>query len=94
MASAVLLIIFGCKGKPSLSSDDARYVRTTLSLIRLRGSLTPTSDTIETKRRLDSLYKDFGTSKDKYLAESKSIGGDAARAGMVYTAIRDSLGVK
>ncbi len=91
---AAILAMAGCKGKPSLSLADAHYVRTTIALIRVKSSLMPNADTNDTKRRLDSIYHAHSTSQNAYLAETKAIGSEAERAGVVYAAIKDSLGVK
>ena len=93
--SALVLLgvsaIVGCKGKPSLSPDDEQYVRTTIDLMRLRSSLVVASDSNETNRRFDSVYHKHTTSRNNYLAETKSIGSDPSRASVVYAAIKDSL---
>jgi len=93
LAIAILTMV-GCKGKATLLPQDEPYVRTTIALIRLRSSLVPSVDSNEVKRRLDSVYRKFSTSEKAYLAESKAIGRDVERAGSVYSAIKDSLGIK
>lgn len=86
--------MIGCKAKPSLSTEDTRYVRTTIGLMRLRSELRPPVDSTDLARRLDSVYRVFSTSKQAYLNETSQLGTNVPRAAAVYAAIKDSLGIK
>ncbi|MEO6939244.1 MAG: hypothetical protein ABI444_03765 [Candidatus Kapaibacterium sp.] len=92
----VLLVVgsFGCKSKESLTPDDARYIRTTLALMRTKQSAPVNADTTLVKHRTDSVFAAMKTSSDKYVAYAKTLGEHPDRAMSLYDAIRDSLGIK
>jgi len=89
-----MLLLMACKGKPTLSTDDADYVHTTLDLMRVRARIAPGSDSTLVKSMLDSGYRRHHTSRDSYVKYTGQIGEDPNRTNMIYNAINDSIGTK
>src|SRR5205823_3319649 len=90
----LLLSIVACSKKPSLSSDDIAYVRTTLDLMRTRARMQPGADSVVVKSMLDTTYRRHKISKELYLKQTSEIGSDPARTDRIYKAINDSVGDK
>jgi hypothetical protein len=90
----IILSLLSCKGKPSLSTDDADYVHTTLDLMRVRARIAPGTDSTRVKSMLDSAYRRHHTSREAYLKYTGQIGEDPKRAETIYNAINDSIGTK
>ena len=90
----LILLMFSCKGKPSLSDDDKAYVHTTLDLVRTRAKMKPELDSATVKLILDSAYRRHHTTGVEYLKYTAALADDPKLAELVYNSINDSVGVK
>lgn len=87
-----MIAAISCSKKPSLSSEDVEYVRTSVDLMRIRASMAPGTDSATVKYKVDSVCHVHHTTRGGYLTYTKEIGSDPKRADMIYNAINDSTG--
>jgi hypothetical protein len=88
------ICIFSCKGKPSITSDDKEYIRTTIDLMRTRANFSAQIDSVHATASLDSVYRRHHTTRDAYTKQSGALASDPKHAALVFNAINDSVGSK
>ena len=100
MRSLILLLLSGtllasCSDKPSLSSDDERFVEITLAIMKTRAKIAQAgADSVRLKSALDSIYKAYEIDSAGYVLMSAELAERPANAVLAYQTIRDSLGLK
>ena len=86
-----LICLIGCARSEKLSDDEMQYVKTTIALTNARIA---SRDSLQLEKKFDSVYRKFGTSKEKYITQTTDFSKTPDRAGIVFHAIADSLNVK
>ncbi len=89
-----VLAVIGCTKKPSLTSEDAAYIQTTVELLRARANFAPNEDSLLIKFSLDSVYRRDHTSAAEYQKQSAALAEDPKHAAAVFDAINDSIAKK
>jgi len=85
------LLDIACSKSEKLDTEEMQYVKTTIAITNARIA---SKDSIEFTRKIDSVYKKFGTSKDDYIKTTTNFSQQPDRAGIVFRAIADSLNIK
>ncbi len=86
-----ILSLLSCAKSEKLDDDEMKYVQTSMALTKAR---VDSHDTIELVRKLDSVYKVFGTSKESYKKRTTDFSNDPGRAQIIFKAIADSMNLK
>jgi hypothetical protein len=88
----MVMLIAGC-GPKGLSDDDIQYVRLSAGLMKLKAALPPNADSNYIQPKLDSTFKHFNMTREGYIAYTETLTKDPDHTQLVYTAIKDSLGL-
>jgi len=89
-----VLLVVSCKGKPSITSDDKEYIRTTIDLMRTRANFGAQIDSVHATASLDSVYRLHHTTRNAYTKQSGALANDPKHAALVFNVINDSVGSK
>ncbi len=89
--SLAALTFLSCARSEKLDDDELQYVQTTMALTKAR---IDSHDTIKLVRKLDSVFKAFGTSKEAYKKRTADFSTDPGRAQIIFKAIGDSMNLK
>lgn len=87
----MILFLISCKKSEVLNDEEMTYVKTTISLSKIRGEA---QDSVALLHKQDSIYRLYKTSKTDYKTKTVSYADDAERAAIVFRAINDSLNVR
>ena len=89
-----VLAVLACNSKPTLSTDDSEYVRTTVDLLKARANFAEGEDSVRMKLSLDSVYQRHHTSASAYQKQTLSLADDPKHAELVFATINDSIAKK
>lgn len=87
----LLSLFIACKKSEVLDDEEMNYVRTTISLSKMRGEA---KDSAALGHAQDSIYRLYKISGADYKKKTILYADDPERAAIVFRAITDSIGVR
>ncbi len=87
----LLIFLASCKKNEILDEGEMKYVKTTISLSKVRGEV---KDSLSLEKKQDSVYHLYATTKVDYKKQTVGYADNPVRAAIIFRAINDSIGVR